>query len=154
MWPFLVRDESWTRARGSYRREETDMASLGMKKQTSLTYDQALASLPELLKSEGFGIITEIDMRETLKKKIGVDIRRYRILGACNPSFAHEALSSDIDIGIMLPCNVAVYEGDDGRAVVSTIDPVKTMASHGTPAIAALAAKVRARLESVLGKLG
>jgi uncharacterized protein (DUF302 family) len=130
------------------------MATLGMKKQTRLTYDQALAALPDLLKSEGFGVITEIDMRETLKKKIGVDVRRYKILGACNPSFAHEALTADTDIGIMLPCNVAVYEGDDGRAVVSTIDPVKTMAAHDSPVITALAAKVRARLEAVLGKLG
>lgn len=130
------------------------MATLGMKKQTRLTYDQALAALPDLLKSEGFGIITEIDMRETLKQKIGVDVRRYKILGACNPSFAHEALSADVDIGIMLPCNVAVYEGDDGHAVVSTIDPVKTMAAHDSPAITGLAAKVRTRLEAVLGKLG
>jgi uncharacterized protein (DUF302 family) len=129
------------------------MATLGMKKQTRLTYDQALAALPDLLKSEGFGIITEIDMRETLKKKIGVDVRPYKILGACNPGFAHEALSADVDIGIMLPCNVAVYQGDDGHAVVSTIDPVKTMAAHDSPAIATLAGKVRARLEAVLAKL-
>jgi len=130
------------------------MASLGMRKETQLSYDQALAALPEILKSEGFGIITEIDMRDTLKKKIGVDIRRYKILGACNPQFAHEAVTTDLDIGVMLPCNVAVYEGDDGRAVVATIDPVKTMANHPSPGIAGLAAKVRARLEAVLAKLG
>jgi uncharacterized protein (DUF302 family) len=129
------------------------MASMGMKRETNLSYDQALAALPEILKSEGFGILTEIDMRETLKKKIGADIRRYRILGACNPHFAHEALGSDLDIGIMLPCNVAVYEGDDGRAVVTTIDPVRAMAAHESPAIAALAARVRGKLEQVLGKL-
>ena len=130
------------------------MASMGMNKTTTLSYDQALAALPEILKGEGFGIITEIDMRATLKQKLGVDIRRYQILGACNPHFAHEALASDLDIGIMLPCNVVVYEGDDGRAVVSTIDPVRAMATHESPAIAALAAKVRARLEQVLAKLG
>lgn len=129
------------------------MASMGMRRETNLSYDQALAALPEILKSEGFGILTEIDMRETLKKKIGADIRRYKILGACNPHFAHEALGSDLDIGIMLPCNVAVYEGDDGRAVVTTIDPVRAMAAHASPAIAALAAKVRGKLEQVLGKL-
>jgi uncharacterized protein (DUF302 family) len=129
------------------------MATMGMRKQTKHSYDETLAALPEILKSEGFGIITEIDMRETLKKKIGADIRRYKILGACNPHFANEALASDIDIGIMLPCNVAVYEGDDGRAVVATIDPVKAMAAHESPAIAALAAKVRDRLEQVLEKL-
>ena len=130
------------------------MATLAMRKETRLSYDQALADLPEILKSEGFGIITEIDMRETLKKKIGVDIRRYKILGACNPQFAHEAVTNDLDIGIMLPCNVVVYEGDDGLAVVATVDPVRVMASHESPAIAALAAKVRTRLAAVLGKLG
>jgi uncharacterized protein (DUF302 family) len=129
------------------------MATIGIQRSTQLGYEQALAMLPDLLKSEGFGIITEIDMKETLKKKIGVDMRRYRILGACNPQFAHEALSSDLGIGVMLPCNVAIYEGDDGRAVVSTIDPVKAMASHESPAIAALAERVRARLEAVLNKL-
>ena len=130
------------------------MASMGMRRETKLSYDEALAALPEILKSEGFGIITEIDMRETLKTKIGADIRRYKILGACNPHFAHEALGSDLDIGIMLPCNVAVYEGDDGRAVVTTIEPVRAMAAHASPAITALAAKVRGKLEQVLRKLG
>lgn len=130
------------------------MASLGMRKATNLSYDQALAALPELLKSEGFGIITEIDMRETLKKKIDADIRPYKILGACNPHFAHEALAAELDIGIMLPCNVAVYEGDDGKAVVATVDPLKAMASHDSPAVATLATKVRGRLEQVLAKLG
>jgi len=127
---------------------------MALKKITGLGYDEALAALPELLKSEGFGIITEIDMRETLKKKIGADIRRYKILGACNPNFAFEALGKDLDVGVMLPCNVVVYEGDDGRAVVSAVDPVATMASHGVPALADLAVKVRARLEQVLAKLG
>lgn len=125
-----------------------------IKKATKLSYDEALAAVPDALKSEGFGIITEVDMRETLKKKIGVDIRRYKILGACNPQFAHEALGHDLDIGVMLPCNVAVYEGDDGHAVVSTVDPRQVMAAQGSPALAALAEKVRARLEAVLQKLG
>lgn len=129
------------------------MASIGIKQVTGLSYEQALSRLPELLKSEGFGIITEIDIQETLKKKIGVDFRRYRILGACNPTFAHEALSQDLGIGVMLPCNVAVYEGDDGRAVVSSVDPRQTMANHESPEVAALAEKVRAKLEVVLQKL-
>jgi uncharacterized protein (DUF302 family) len=130
------------------------MATLGMHKQTTRGYDEVLAALPEILKGEGFGIITDIDMRETLKQKIGADIRRYRILGACNPQFANEALGGDLDVGIMLPCNVAVYEGDDGHAVVATVDPIKAMAAHESPAIAALAAKVRDRLARVLDKLG
>jgi uncharacterized protein (DUF302 family) len=130
------------------------MASIGLRRETNLSYDEALAALPEVLKGEGFGVITEIDMRETLKKKIGVDIRRYKVLGACNPHFANEALASDLDVGIMLPCNVAVYEGDNGRAVVTTVDPVAAMAAYGSPALAALADKVRGRLEQVLAKLG
>lgn len=130
------------------------MATIGLRKQTQLRYDEALAQLPEILKSEGFGIITEIDIQDTLKKKIGADMRRYRILGACNPHFAHEALSSDLGIGVMLPCNVAVYEGDDGRAVVSTVDPQQVMATHDSPAMVTLAQKVRTRLEAVLQKLG
>jgi uncharacterized protein (DUF302 family) len=129
------------------------MASIGMRKETGMGYDDALSQLPELLKSEGFGIITEIDMRETLKNKIGVDIRRYKILGACNPQLANEALANDLDIGVMLPCNVAVYEMDNGRAAVATIDPVKAMASHDSPAMAGVAAKVRERLARVLAKL-
>jgi uncharacterized protein (DUF302 family) len=130
------------------------MASMGLRRETDRSYDEVLAALPELLKSEGFGVITEIDMRETLKKKIGVDIRRYKILGACNPHFAHEALGSNLEVGIMLPCNVVVYEGDDGRAVVTTVDPVKAMAPHGSPELGAMAAKVRERLERVLAGLG
>jgi uncharacterized protein (DUF302 family) len=129
------------------------MAAMGLRKETTLGYDQALAALPEILKSEGFGVLTEIDVRETLKTKIGADIRRYKILGACNPTFAHEALGVDPNIGFMLPCNVAVYEGDDGHAVVCTMDPTKAMAGHPSGAIAALAAKVRERLERVLSKL-
>jgi uncharacterized protein (DUF302 family) len=130
------------------------MATIGMRQPTQLSYDQALARLPEILKSEGFGIITEIDMQDTLKKKIGVDFRRYRILGACNPNLAHQALSHDLGLGVMLPCNVAVYEGDDGRAVVSTVDPLQMMAQHDSPAVVALAKTVRAKLEAVLHKLG
>lgn len=127
--------------------------AMAIKKVTRLSYDEALAKLPDVLKSEGFGIITEIDMRETLKKKIGVDIRRYKILGACNPHFANEALGHDADIGVMLPCNVAVYEGDDGRTCVSSVDPLQAMANHGTPAMLALAEKVRARLARALDQL-
>lgn len=127
--------------------------AMAIKKATRLSYDEALTKLPEVLKSEGFGIITEVDMRETLKTKLGVDIRRYKILGACNPQFANDALGEDLDIGVMLPCNVAVYEGDDGLARVSSIDPLQALANHGTPAMLALAEKVRARLAHALDRL-
>jgi len=130
------------------------MTSMGLKRQTKLTYDQVLAALPAALQSEGFGVITEVDIKQTLKDKIGVDIRRYQVLGACNPHFAHEALASDLDIGFMLPCNVAVYEADDGHAVVLAVNPAVAMANHDSSAILALAAKVRDRLAQALGKLG
>ena len=130
------------------------MKPMGLKRETKLTFDQALAAVPEALKSEGFGIITEVDISQTLKTKIGVDMRRYKVLGACNPHFAHEALTSDIDIGFMLPCNVAVYEADDGHAVVSAVNPAVVMANHPSPGLVALAAKVSDRLAQALGKLG
>ena len=129
------------------------MKPMGLKRETKLTFDQALVAVPEALKSEGFGIITEVDISQTLKNKIGVDFRRYKVLGACNPHFAHEALSSDVDIGFMLPCNVAVYEADDGHAVVSAVNPAVAMANHESPAMVALAAKVRDRLVQVLSRL-
>ena len=129
------------------------MKPMGLKRETKLTFDQALAAVPEALKSEGFGIITEVDISQTLKNKIGVDLRRYKVLGACNPHFAHEALSSDVDIGFMLPCNVAVYEADDGHAVVSAVNPAVAMANHESPAMVALAVKVSDRLTQALGKL-
>ncbi len=115
-----------------------------LKKQLTSSYDEALAMVPEALKSEGFGVLTEIDVTQTLKKKLGVDFRRYKILGACNPTFAHRALSAALDVGVMLPCNVVVYEGDDGRAVVLTVDPMPPGAA-ATPRLAEVAAAGRAK---------
>ncbi len=123
-----------------------------LKKQLVSSYDEALAKLPDALKSEGFGVLTEIDVAQTLKNKLGVDFRRYKILGACNPTFAHRALSVALDVGVLLPCNVIVYEGDDGRAVVQAVDPMRTVAA-GDPGLADIAAAVRAKLERVLGQL-
>ncbi len=115
-------------------------------------YDEALAQVPEVLKTEGFGVLTEIDVKDTLKKKIGADFRRYKILGACNPQLAHRALSAVTDVGVMLPCNVVVYEDDDHRAVVLGIDPMQTIAAS-IPQLRELATEVRSRLERALGKL-
>ncbi|MBL9022495.1 MAG: DUF302 domain-containing protein [Myxococcales bacterium] len=109
--------------------------------------------MPEALKAEGFGILTEIDIKDTLKKKIGVDFRRYKILGACNPPLAHQALTTETEIGLMLPCNVIVYETDDGHTVVSAIDPTTTMASVGNPKLTELAQTVRDKLARVLASL-
>lgn len=127
--------------------------AIGMKRNTGLTFDQALERIPELLKAEGFGILTQIDVKATMKEKLGVDFRRYRILGACNPQLAHRALSALPEVGVMLPCNVTVWEGDDGKAVVNAVDPLQTLAA-AEPALAPIAAEVRAMLARVLEQLG
>ena len=125
---------------------------MGMRKTLTMDYQQALARLPEVLRSEGFGVLTTIDMRETMKKKLGVEFRRYTILGACNPPLAYEALSANLDVGLMLPCNVVVYESDGGGCVVETVDPTKTMAA-GDPALTKLAETVRGKLAAVLERI-
>jgi uncharacterized protein (DUF302 family) len=127
------------------------MASFGMRKETRSTYDEVLGKLPDLLKSEGFGVLTEIDVKETMKKKLGVDFRRYKILGACNPPLAHKALSAETEIGVMLPCNVVVYEDDRGKAVVVAIDPMQMVAAH--PGLADVAREAQQRLSRVLEKV-
>jgi len=128
------------------------MASFGMRKETNSTYDEVLAKLPDLLKAEGFGVLTQIDVKETLKQKLGVDFRRYQILGACNPPLAHRALSAETEIGVMLPCNVIVYENDQGKAVVTAVDPMQTVAA-ANPKLADIAGEVRQRLSRVLEKV-
>lgn len=123
-----------------------------MRKIVDGSYDQVLARVPEALKREGFGVLTEIDVRDTLKRKLGVEFRRYKILGACNPSLAHRALTLHLGVGVMLPCNVVVYEGDDGRTVVEAIDPTETMAAHDER-LTELARTVRDKLARVLDRL-
>lgn len=129
------------------------MATFGMRKRLHMGYDEALSKVTEALKTEGFGVLTEIDVRETLKKKLDVDFRRYRILGACNPPFAHRALQAELEIGLLLPCNVIVYEGDDGQAVVSAVDPMQTIAAQASPALKEVAEAVRQKLSRVLDAL-
>lgn len=125
-----------------------------MRKVLRSGFDEALSLVPEALKEEGFGVLTEIDVKDTLAKKLGVEFRRYRILGACNPALAHQALQAEIDVGVMLPCNVVVYEGDDGRAVVSAVDPTQTPAAMEAPGVRAVAQTVREKLSRVLDRLG
>jgi uncharacterized protein (DUF302 family) len=125
---------------------------MGIRKILAMDYQQALDRLPEALRSEGFGVLTEIDVRETMKKKLGVEFRRYKILGACNPPLAHQALSAHLGVGVMLPCNVIVYENDGGGCVVEAIDPTKTLAA-GDPAFAKLAETVRGKLAAVLERI-
>lgn len=124
-----------------------------MKKVLEASYDQALAELPGALEREGFGILTEVDVQATLKNKLDVPFRRYKILGACSPPLAHQALKTDLDAGLMMPCNVTVYEGDDGHAVVTAIDPMQTFAAAGSPELQAVAKAVREKLGRVLEQL-
>jgi uncharacterized protein (DUF302 family) len=127
--------------------------SCGLRRVLDRSYADALARVPEVLASEGFGVLTEIDVRETLKQKLDVDFRRYKILGTCNPPLAHRALEADLEVGLMLPCNVIVYEGDDGRAVVVAVDPMLTVAARSNPETARVAEAVRAKLERALDRL-
>ena len=129
------------------------MASFGIQKTLDIGFDDALAKVPEALKAEGFGVLTEIDVKATLKKKIDVDFRRYRILGACNPPFAHKALEHSLDVGMLMPCNVIVYETDEGKTRVSAVDPMQTMAAQGDPEMAPLAEAVQQKLQKVIDSL-
>lgn len=137
----------------SESREVRQMTELGMRKMIAGDFDEVLAKVPEALKAEGFGVLTEIDVRETLKKKLDVDFRRYKILGACNPPLAHRALQAEIDVGLMLPCNVIVYDAGDGNTVVSAVDPMQTIAAGASPEIRQVADEVRQKLTRVLDRL-
>jgi uncharacterized protein (DUF302 family) len=107
----------------------------------------------EALKKDGFGILTEIDVKETLKKKLNVDFRKYRILGACNPPFAYRALKAEDKIGLMLPCNVIVQELPGGKVEVAAIDPVASMTAIDNPKLAEVGQEVRAKLKAVIDNL-
>jgi len=122
----------------------------GLWKSLASPFDDALARLPEALAAEGFGVITRIDMRETMRQKLGVEFRRYQILGACNPKLALAALQADARVGAMLPCNVVLYEDDAGRAVLGAVDPMQSIGADGAPALREVAAEVRARLARVV----
>jgi len=122
-------------------------------KTVDLPFNQAIEKVTELLKEEGFGVLTEIDVKETLKKKLDVDFKKYNILGACNPEFAHQALQAEDKIGVMLPCNVIVEEHDNGTVEVSAVDPVASMQAVENDKLKSIADEVRANLEKVIEKL-
>ncbi|MGC1180454.1 MAG: DUF302 domain-containing protein [Methyloceanibacter sp.] len=119
----------------------------------ALGFDEAVRRVTEALKREGFGIITEIDVTSTLKSKINVEFRPYRILGACNPALAYEALQLEDKVGTMLPCNVIVQELAPGRVEVAAVDPVASMMAIDNPALHEKAANVRAKLEQAIASL-
>jgi uncharacterized protein (DUF302 family) len=121
-------------------------------KRVSTSFDEAITLVTDALKKEGFGILTEIDVQETLKKKLNADFRRYKILGACNPPLAYQALQAEDKIGTMLPCNVVVQELNGGIEVAA-VDPVASMAAVKNPKLAAVADQVQAKLKKVIETL-
>lgn len=119
----------------------------------NVSFDEAVVRVADELKKDGFGILTEIDVKETLKKKLDVEFRPYRILGACNPPFAYKALQAEEKIGLMLPCNVIVREKEDGSIEVSAVDPVASMQAIDNPALGDIADQVRGMLRGVIDRL-
>jgi len=117
------------------------------------TFDEAIEKVTEELKKEGFGVLTEIDVKETFKKKLDIDFKKYRILGACNPNFAHKAISAEDKIGAMLPCNVIVEEHEDGRVEISAVDPLVSMQGVDNEELKPIATQVRDSLKTVIENL-
>lgn len=117
------------------------------------SFDEAIDKVTKELKDEGFGILTEIDVKETFKKKLDIDFRKYRILGACNPKMAHQAISAESKIGTMLPCNVIVQEIEGGKTEVSAVDPVASMSAVENESLGGIAQEVRSKLKTVIDRL-
>ena len=130
-----------------------DLYELALRTKLAIPYDQAIEQVTAALKTEGFGILTEIDVKATLKKKLDVDFRRYAILGACNPPLAHQALSTTLDVGLLLPCNVIVYE-DDGGSAVAILDPLAMLSVVNNPDLDTVAKEARVRLQRAIDALG
>ncbi|MFP4623629.1 MAG: DUF302 domain-containing protein [Gemmatimonadota bacterium] len=128
-------------------------ASYALARTLTLSFDEADARVREELQKEGFGVLSEIDVAATLKKKLDVDFPRYEILGACNPPLAHQALQLEPDLGLLLPCNVVVRALDDERTVVEALDPVRQLSVADNPELPKLAEEVRARMERVIAAL-
>ena len=121
---------------------------------TDLSFDQVLAKTIDTLKAEGFGVLSDIDVQRAMKEKLGVEMRPYRILGACNPPLAHQALQADPDIGLLLPCNVIVREDAPGRVVVGFLDPQIMVGLVGKPEVKSVADQAEQRLRRVCASLG
>ncbi len=122
-------------------------------KTTESSYEEVLEKIPDLLKEEGFGILTEIDVKETFRKKLDVDFKKYKILGACNPALAYKAFSAEYEIGALLPCNVIVYEDENGKTAIAVMDPAMALGFIGVEALADLGKEARERLQRVLDKI-
>ena len=127
--------------------------SIGIRATVNLPYEQAVVKTTEALKAQGFGVLTQIDVKSVMKQKLNVDFRRYVILGACNPPLAHRAFSANLDVGLLLPCNVTVHEDGD-KSVVTAADPVVLLgALQEDPSLQEVAAEVRSRMQQVIASL-
>lgn len=122
-------------------------------KTVNLPFDAAVAATTAALKNHGFGVLTQIDVKDTLNKKIGADFRPYLILGACNPKLAYEALKLEDKVGTMLPCNVVIQQHDDGKVEISAVDPVASMAAIENQKLGTVAAQVREQLRQVVAEI-
>jgi uncharacterized protein (DUF302 family) len=119
----------------------------------NISYEDAISKVTDALKEEGFGVLTEIDVKATLKKKLGVDFRKYVILGACNPPYAYRTIQTDLDVGLLLPCSVIVYETDDKKAYVSALNPVSALEVIKNKELRKIAEEVSEKLERVVNKV-
>ncbi len=124
-----------------------------LAKTLPITFDEAVARTIDALKQEGFGVLTEIDVKDTLHKKIGVDFPNYKILGACNPALAYEAIKLESKVGTMLPCNIVVRDAGNGQTEVAAIDPVASMQAIDNPELKRVAVQVRTKLERIVAAL-
>ena len=122
-------------------------------KTIKMTFEEAVEKTKEELKKEGFGVLTQIDVKETLKKKIDVDFKKYLILGACNPHFAYQALQEEERIGVMLPCNVVVLENDEGTVEINAVDPIASMQAIQNPKLGDIAKEVQEKLKMVVDRI-
>ncbi len=125
----------------------------GMSRRLRFPYEEALKRVKDALKEEGFGVLTEIDVKETLRQKLQTDFRKYDIIGACNPHLAHRALQAEMQVGLLLPCNVIVYEDDEGGSTVPACDPEAAMGLAGNPALAEIAHDAKARLKRAIERV-
>ncbi len=129
-------------------------ATLGITTVVPWDYDQAVEQAKAALKEQGFGVLTEIDVRATMRAKLDIDFQRYVIIGACNPPLAHQALTADKSVGLMLPCNVVVYDNGDGSSTVSALNPMTAMSVVGNAGLDAMATAATAKLTAAIEQLG
>lgn len=127
--------------------------NFNISKKVELNFSQTEEKIRNLLKEQGFGVLTEIDVQAIFKEKLDIDFRKYKILGACNPQYAHKALLAEDKIGVMLPCNLIIQETDDKKIEVAAIDPMASMSSVGNDKIGEIAAQIREKLQTVINSL-